>query len=371
MGGKAGGSVSDVIISGYYGLGNSGDEALLKSIVDDLKSVNPDITITALSGNAQLTKKNYGIKTIGRFDLFAILREFRSAKLLISGGGTLIQDATSTKSLLYYLGIIRIAQLFKTKVMLYANGIGPIKDKNIRKVKKVLDKTDVITLRENDSLKEIERCNINGPDIKITADPAFNLRSADKSRVDEILAQFDIPCNKKTIIVSVREWIYNMEDFNEQMAKSLDDISELGYYVVFMPMQMSKDYKISVDISNLMKNKSSVIDRELAVDEMLAVIGRSEMACGMRLHMLIFASVMDVPMVGIVYDPKVRGFMEYMNQKNYVYLEKFNSEEFTKMFSEINDNLYTIKKDIKTASDKLRIAAQKNARYAIELLEHN
>ena len=88
--------MSDIIISGYYGLGNSGDEALLKSIVEDIRSINPDITITALSGNAKLTKELYGIKTISRTNPFSIIREFKSAKLLLSGGGTLIQDATST-----------------------------------------------------------------------------------------------------------------------------------------------------------------------------------------------------------------------------------------------------------------------------------
>lgn len=363
--------MSDIVISGYYGLGNSGDEALLKSIVDDLKSIKPDISITAFSANKKRTNLLYGIKTVNRYNLFAVANELRKAKLLLSGGGTLIQDATSTKSLLYYLGIISLAKLFKTKVMLYANGIGPIKDKNISKVKKVLDKTDIITLRENDSLKEIERCNIKGPVIKITADPAFNLTCADKTRVDELLSQFGIPKDKKIIVVSVREWLYCKEDFSRQMAQSLDNISKFGYHVVFMPMQMSKDFKISVDISSLMKNKASVIDRELAVDEMLALIGHAQMACGMRLHMLIFASVMDVPMVGIVYDPKVQGFMDYMNQKNYIHLERFNSEEFSKMVAECNDNLDAIKKDIKTTSDKLRAAAQENARYAIELLKHN
>lgn len=362
--------MSDIVISGYYGLGNSGDEALLKSIVDDLKSIEPDITITALSANKKRTNLLYGIKTVNRYNFFAVANELRKAKLLLSGGGTLIQDATSTKSLLYYLGIIKLAKLFKTKVMLYANGIGPIKDKNVSRVKKVLDKTDIITLRENDSLKEIERCKIKGPEIKITADPAFNLDCVDKAKVDKLFSQYNIPNEKKIIVVSVREWLYNKEDFKEQMAKSLDEISKLGYCVVLLPMQMSRDFKISVDIASLMKYDAVVIDKELAVEEMLALIGSAEMACGMRLHLLIFASVMDVPMIGIVYDPKIEGFMQYMNQKNYIHIENFNSEEFTKMFVECKNNLDTIKRDIKTASDKLRIEAQKNARLAIELLKH-
>ena len=167
--------MSDIIISGYYELGNSGDEALLESIVKDLKSINPDITITALSGDAMQTKARYGIRTVNRFNLFSIIREFRSAKLLLSGGGTLIQDATSTKSLVYYLGIISLAKKMGLKTMLYANGMGPIKDKNIKKVNRVLEKTDLITLRENVSLEEIKRCKITTPKVMVTADPALIL----------------------------------------------------------------------------------------------------------------------------------------------------------------------------------------------------
>ena len=118
--------MSDIIISGYYGLGNSGDEALLESIVKDLRSIHPDISITALSGSAKLTEKLYGIKTVNRFNIFSILREFKSAKLLLSGGGTLIQDATSTKSLLYYLGIISLAKKMGLKTMLYRRIHGPL-----------------------------------------------------------------------------------------------------------------------------------------------------------------------------------------------------------------------------------------------------
>ena len=131
--------MSDIIISGYYGLGNSGDEALLKSIISDLKSIDPQISITALSGNTALTRRLYGVKTVNRFNLFSVYRQMRKAKLLLSGGGTLIQDATSTKSLLYYLTIIFMAKKMGLKVMLYANGMGPIKEKNIKKVNKVLN----------------------------------------------------------------------------------------------------------------------------------------------------------------------------------------------------------------------------------------
>ena len=361
--------MSDIIISGYYGLGNSGDEALLKSIVSDLKSINPDITITALSGNAELTNKLYGIKTINRFNLFSIIREFKSAKLLLSGGGTLIQDATSTKSLIYYLGIISLARKMGMKVMLYANGMGPIKDKNIKKVKKVLNDVQLITLRENTSLEEIERCGITKPQVLVTADPAFNLTASEAHRADEILSQYSIGADEKIVAVSVRESLGNGKDFEKEMAYALDKIAQKGYLPVFIPMQAKADLDISLRVASKMKEHSKIITCELSVSDMLAVIGRCSIVCGMRLHMLIFASVMNVPMAGIAYDPKIKGFMDYMNQTNYIRIEEFGGEEFVRIAENVLDNSEALKVQLDENSRPLREKAKENAHLALGLLD--
>ena len=360
--------MSDIVISGYYGLGNSGDEALLKSIVSDLKSSEPQITITALSGNTSLTRELYGIKTVNRFNLFSVISEMRKAKLLISGGGTLIQDATSTKSLLYYLGIITLAKKLGLKVMLYANGMGPIKEKNIKKVNKVLNKVDLITLRENVSLEEIERCGIKKPRVIVTADPAFNLKSAPVECADRILADYSIEENDRLVAVSVRDCADMPENFAQQMAFSLDEISKKGYLPVFIPMQKKCDLALSLDVAGKMKEQSRVIDCDLSIPDMLAIIGRCSIVCGMRLHMLIFASVMNVPMAGIAYDPKIRGFMEYMNQKTYVELDKFEGEQFLKIAVSCIENADEMKNNLEEESIPLRMKAMDNALLAIELL---
>lgn len=360
--------MSDIIISGYYGLGNSGDEALLKSIIADLKSIDPDISITVFSGNTSLTRKLYGIKTVNRFNLFSVIKELRKAKLLISGGGTLIQDATSTKSLLYYLGIIFLAKTMGLKVMLYANGMGPIKEKNIKKVNKVLNMVDLITLRENVSLEEIERCAVKKPRVLVTADPAFNLQSAPKERAEEILAEYSIGKDERLVAVSVRECANLPENFAQEMAASLDAIAQKGYIPVFIPMQKSSDLSISLYVAGKMKEHSRVIDCDLSIADMLAIIGECSIVCGMRLHMLIFASVMNVPMAGIAYDPKIRGFMEYMNQKTYVELDGFNKDEFTDMALCCIENADEMKKRLAADSLPLRKKARENALLAIELL---
>ena len=103
-----------VVISGYYGCDNFGDETILKVLVDKLKEENADITVLSL--NPEKTKALHKVKTVKSFDLLRVITTIMKSDVLISGGGSLLQDATSLKSLLYYLFVISVAEFFHKKV---------------------------------------------------------------------------------------------------------------------------------------------------------------------------------------------------------------------------------------------------------------
>ena len=153
------------------------------------------------------------------------------------------------------------------------------------------------------------------------------------------------------------------------MAKALDNIAQKGYLPIFIPMQKKFDMEISLRIASKMKEKSKILDCEMSVCDMLSVIGQCNIVCGMRLHMLIFASVMNVPMAGIAYDPKIKGFMEYMHQKNYITLENFDAESFSKISGKVLENEALLKEELALALAPIREKAKENAFYAMELLK--
>ena len=109
---------SGIVICGSYGLGNAGDESILKAILQEVRTVAPAEEITVLSRNPEETKLCHGVRSLHMFDLPAIYRLMGRTKLYINGGGSLIQDVTSRRSLWYYLFTLRMAKRRGCKVLM-------------------------------------------------------------------------------------------------------------------------------------------------------------------------------------------------------------------------------------------------------------
>lgn len=357
------------VISGYYGFKNSGDDALLLSIINQIKKDYADAKIVVLSYSPKKTKEEYAVNAVNRYNIFAILWQILTCNLLISGGGTLIQDKTSTKSLLYYLTIIKIAKILKKKVMLYANGIGPLKSfKNIEKTKNVLSDVDLITLRDNNSLSELEQIEVKNLITEVTADPVF-LLSADENG-DKVLENYNIPSNKKLMCVSVRDWKENPKDFVKTIAEFCDYASnKYGIYTVFLPMQASRDYEISLKIKSLMQSDSTIVGGKYPFETVLSLVSKMYLCVGMRLHSLIFSASMLVPTVGIVYDPKIKGFLADINEDKFVDVENISLDVLESFLDDICENHDQIKRRMKYEIPAVRRKAERNGELMKALLD--
>ena len=114
-----------VLICGAYGKGNAGDDSILEAILSQMRRIDPDMPMYVLSRNPKETKLRYRVGAIHTFDPRFLLKMCRT-KLYINGGGSLIQDVTSTRSLRYYLSNIAAAKLCGNEVLMYGCGIGPV-----------------------------------------------------------------------------------------------------------------------------------------------------------------------------------------------------------------------------------------------------
>ena len=351
--------MTDILLLGYYGFKNSGDDALLLSIIQQLKKTDDSLSLGVLSFNPDETKAQFGIDAVDRNNILSVIKAIKSSKMLIVGGGTLIQDSTSTKSLMYYLAVIKLAQIFKKKVMLYANGIGPIKKENFKITKRILNKIDLITLREELSLAELKKIGVDKPQIIVTADSVFGIDYDKKGYKKE-----------KYQLVSVRNNKRLSKNFCADIAKLCDEMYEKrNISTVFIPFQKKNDTQITEQIRALMKSKSEVFDTECEFSELMALMENASLCIGMRLHSLIYSVISKVPCVGLVYDQKVKAFMDYIGQKNYL---DASDLEYTDLLNKVNyslENCEEIKKKLDEKYIELRELSQKNAKLAIELLK--
>ena len=356
----------NILISGYYGSKNGGDEAMLAAMLEVLREMDGDISATVISLNPEYTKKRHKVDAVKWLDIFSIIKKILAADLLISGGGSLLQNVTSRRSLYYYLGIIFLAELFGRKVMLYAQGIGPIYGTLAQKLMNwIVNRVDLITVRDKGSLEELKKLQITCPQIFCTADPVLAIKPVPLNFGKKIFERYKINSGKKIIAVSVRRWI-DWQNCQNALAQALDKlVEEIDAEIIFIPMQFPADINAAKSIAELMKNPAVVLEEEFSTGEILSLVGCTNVLISIRLHALIFAGVMSVPMLGISYDPKIERFLDSIGEKPLGDLDNVTAE---KIFNA------TIKKlDAKNFHDEsllknLRELALKNARLALELL---
>lgn len=164
-----------VLICGAYGNGNVGDETILEAILQQLRDHDGDVPVCVMSKTPRRTARQVQAASVYTFRLFQVRRQLKQAKLFIGGGGSLIQNATSNRSLWFYLYCIWAAHRAGCQVMMYGCGIGPVKRGLNRKLAaKALNAcVDLIALRDPDSKTELEKLGVTRPECHVTADPAL------------------------------------------------------------------------------------------------------------------------------------------------------------------------------------------------------
>jgi polysaccharide pyruvyl transferase CsaB len=189
---------------------------MLMAIIESLRKYKADIRIIVLSRNPAETMKMYRVNAFNRLNLLNVLQVMKKSRLFIYGGGNLIQDNTSTRSLFFYLGTTWLAKRLGLKVMFYGNGIGPLKKQaNRRLTSRIIDQVDVITLREELSLKELKSLGIGKPRIIMTADPAMTVSAKDPIQSENALKRQGIVPGTPLVGFSVRKYPGH-EDFKHE-----------------------------------------------------------------------------------------------------------------------------------------------------------
>ena len=364
----------EILIAGYHGFGNSGDEAILLAMKNNISKINtPDgIALTALAHKPAETAKAYGINAVQRYSFFSVLRAISRADVILIGGGSVLQDSTSTRSLMYYLSLILMSLLFRKKTMLYANGIGPLSKRfNRRLTKFVVNHIDVITLREQSSYDDLMSVGVSAPKTHVTADPAFSLTGISKEKANDILSSCGIPSDKPIVGISLREW-KEYDNFYDAIAGLCDYLcGERGCTVVFVPMQYPADLSIGKEILGRMNASGAyILDKRCEPEEILGIFGLFDIVVAMRLHSLIYSALQHVPAVGIIYDPKVKYFLKLLQMPSAgdINSTKLDAGGLCEIVNDLIANREKYSKQLAKKSDDLIKKSRRNEIYLQELI---
>ncbi len=322
-----------VVICGAYGRGNAGDDAILEAILQEMRSIDPDMPVLVLSKDPKSTRLTYRVPSVSRMDISAWHRAMRHARLYINGGGSLIQDVTSRRSLWFYLHNIQSAKKCGCKVQMYGCGIGPVTRENHRKLAaSVLNQNvDVITLREPDSQAELRAMGVTQPEILLTADPALTLRKAPDDETDSVLLRAGIPPRGRYICFALRRW----RGFEEKAflfgAAAKYAYETYGLTPVFVAVEKHLDPGAGQLAAQGLDIPHHFLDDAGSAGTIIGALSRMEVVVSMRLHALIFAAGQGIPLAGVVYDPKVSAFLRYIGQENFTDLDALTEESLRAM----------------------------------------
>ena len=294
------------LISGYYGFGNLGDEALLEIIVTRLRASYPALELEVLSATPEATSEQLGIEATARWNWRLVREAIARADVVLSGGGGLLQSATSIRSVAYYAGILREAVKQRRKTMIFAQSIGPLDTIGRILVHHFCRGIDRATVRDARSLALLHAL-LPGTPVEQTADPVF-LYDLPAQETDLAREGLD-PSQGRYAIISVRK-IAALKEGIKAIARAVDRLStEHGLRVGFLPLGGASDAEVATTIIRACATAPMLLP-ECGLAKAAVILRGAHAVVGMRLHALILAARFSVPFLAIPYDPKVAALCE-------------------------------------------------------------
>lgn len=306
-----------ILISGYYGFDNFGDEAILGVLINHLRGND----ITVLSSNPEKTGRTHNVNSLNSFNPKLIVERLPKFDMLISGGGSLLQNVTSNKSLFYYCGLINIMASLKKDVVIFAQGIGPVKGfwgKLI--VKSALKKCKYISVRDEKSQELLKSWGIES---NFVCDPIFDL---------------NVPTPKKTrkVGIQLRKFASLTDELFDEIIKQVA-LKFSDREIELICFQDSEDEGISKVFLNKLKKKNPTINaniiKNLTNKEVIEKVSEYDYLIGMRFHACLLGLKYGIKTLAISYDPKVETLAKNANIPYLVMDSKKN--DYKKAFEDL------------------------------------
>lgn len=289
-----------IVVCGYFGCGNIGDDLILQGFLRELRDIAPNVRVTALTDRPRHQSKRFGVTCRARRNPFSVLFSFARADAFLCGGGSLLQNATSNRSLLYYLHLLRLSQRLGKCTVLYSAGIGPLQGKRARqRTTRVLRRCAYISLRDPESMRSLERWGVDRALLHAGADMAFLAPCPPTSRTTAILSENGIVQNRRYFCVILKGGAF-CSNVRRMVVAAARMIAKRHILLpVFLVFDRNRDARASAVAAKEICGSMLPL-REPA--DATAILSYAQFAVTMRLHALILSSIAAIPAVGICSD---------------------------------------------------------------------
>lgn len=302
-------SAARLLLSGYYGFDNFGDDAILEIFTSEWRNRRPQDTLCVLSAKPSETARTYGVDAILRTSVSAFRAELARCNVFVSGGGGLLQSSTSLRSLFYYAGLLHEAKRAGRAAVIFDQGVGPLSFTAKQIVRRSCDEVDLAIVRDSQSAALLASL-LPKVDVRLGADPVFLAPDIPGSESERGFVDEGIAPDATLVAVVVRPSRL-LDRMADEIAEAIDLFAaRYGVQVVLIPFQRPMDVEAAVSIIRRCKSAPVLLNGNYSVAAMSALFRRCSAVVAMRLHALILAARLGVPFLAIAYDPKVSALVE-------------------------------------------------------------
>jgi polysaccharide pyruvyl transferase CsaB len=341
-----------ILIAGYYGYGNLGDEAILDGLLTGFRRHDASLDFTVVAGDTAAAERDHHVTAIPWESINGIISSASESDLVILGGGGLFHDYwevdTDTRLTPFHEGLSRysaiplVSALVNKPCMILGVGVGPLRTEQSRQLtRSCFGLASEWTVRDVGSLRWLQQAGLlshrQGTHRSVSADPAI-LSDAAIGTNNEIPDSSGASGGHNYVLVALRQWEFCAQgaSWEVEMAAALDLIyTSLGLSSVFVPFQSNirmsdtDDRSVARRIRARMEfgDETTLLDPPANQEQVRDLIQHSRIVLAMRMHAALMAGAHGKPTVALAYDPKVASVMELLGQSTNSLGEKDWSSE--------------------------------------------
>lgn len=325
-----------ILIAGYYGYGNLGDEAILDGLLAGFRRQDPSLHFTVVGGDLAAVERDHHVPAVLWQDIDGLIDAITESDLVILGGGGLFHDYWAvdpgTKLTPFHEGLARysaiplISSLADRPCMILGVGVGPLRTEQSQEMtRSCFDLASGWTVRDKDSLAWLERAGAEvkrgSPGDLVSADPSVLLDEPIGQSDDSLEELLGLPNERDYILVAIRPWELANPDrlWEAEVADALDRIAQSrDLRPIFVPLQTGQnaantdDRNVARQIIGRMRlgHESVLLEGPVDRRQLRVLIDGSTVVLAMRMHAALFACIQGKPCVSLTYDPKVASTMD-------------------------------------------------------------